>query len=81
MMAADDRLYLSYPEIVTMADAMTTPQGDGTPLSPPTPPAPPGDAAASSRGGRYDANMQLIRRRLADDERMNKARRWWPKKS
>ena len=28
--------------------------------------------------GRYDANIQLIRRRLADHNRTNKPKWWWP---
>ncbi len=29
------------------------------------------------QGARYSANAQLIRRRLADENRMTKVKRWW----
>jgi hypothetical protein len=31
--------------------------------------------------GRYDANLRLIRRRLADEQRSNKSKKWWKPKS
>ncbi len=31
----------------------------------------------TAQGVRYSANAQLIRRRLADENRMTKVRRWW----
>jgi hypothetical protein len=33
--------------------------------------------AESGRPSRYDANLRLIHRRLADEKRTAKARRWW----
>ena len=53
---------------------------DPTPEDPEATPRPPGP---DDRGGAerdrapYDANVQLIRRRLADENRAPKPKRWW----
>jgi hypothetical protein len=36
-------------------------------------------AAGEARPARYDANLRLIRRRLADEKRTRKSRPWWKK--
>ena len=61
-----------------MADPLNPAPRDpaAEPTEPPANPAPPADRA--DRLGRYDANLQLIRRRLADHNRTNKPRWWWP---
>jgi hypothetical protein len=40
-------------------------------------PEPTAPQNASDRTDRYDANIRLIRRRLADESRMSKGRKWW----
>jgi len=42
---------------------------------PPLPPGEPGSLPAQA--SRHDANLRLIHRRLEDERRMAKARRWW----
>jgi hypothetical protein len=62
-----------------MADSVTTHQGEGTPHA--SQQSPSADATTPGQGNRHDANMNLIRRRLADAERTAKpVRRWWPRK-
>lgn len=63
-----------------MADPIEQPQGDGLPLAADNPPEVTAGNTGKGNSSRYDANMQLIRRRLADAERMNKNKKWWPKK-
>jgi hypothetical protein len=46
----------------------------------PAPVAPVTSPDISNRPSRYDANLQLIRRRLADELRMSKSRKWWKNK-
>ena len=62
-----------------MADLIT--QGPDEPPPTPTSPAevPVVPAEQDDRLGRYEANIQLILRRLADHERTNipKSRWWW----
>jgi hypothetical protein len=55
---------------------------DPTEPSPGNPPTTPPQPAAKSgnpddRLGRYDANLQLIRRRLADHKRTTSTKAWW----
>ena len=51
-----------------------------TPPAPPeelaTPPSSPNNAPSEAAPKRYDANMILIRRRLADEHRTKTKRRW-----
>jgi hypothetical protein len=57
------------------------PSHDPSPAGPPPPSATPAPTtppdATDDRAGRYDANLKLIRRRLADESRTAKARKWW----
>lgn len=52
---------------------------DPTPPERPTPDDPTGPVVNAPEGERppYDANIQLIRRRLADENRRPKPKRWW----
>lgn len=51
-------------------------ENDPPPL-PPAAPGPPAPIADDERAGRYDANVQLILRRLADQNRSQPKPRWW----
>jgi hypothetical protein len=46
----------------------------------PAPVAPITSPDALNRSSRYAANLQLIRRRLADELRISKSRKWWKNK-
>ncbi len=53
-----------------------SPEPDGpTPTAPPPRVAFPPDDTPPPR--RYDANLRLIRRRLADEQRTTRSRKWW----
>ena len=60
---------------------MADPINEGPPEPPPAPLEPPAapvaPTEADDRFGRYDANVQLILRRLADSDRNRKPRWWW----
>lgn len=50
------------------------------PSRPTTPEPAPGGVPPSedhARSTRYDANVRLIHRRLADEKRTGKSRKWW----
>jgi len=49
----------------------------GTPSRTPAPVPPVAPADHDETVGRYDANVQLILRRLADSDRHRKPRWWW----
>lgn len=54
--------------------AQDPPEG---PVNDPEDPTPPGAGQAADEARRYDANLKLIRRRLADESKTNKPRWWW----
>jgi hypothetical protein len=58
-----------------MSDPMTGKPPE--PTRPPAPTTPVAPAANDENVGRYDANVQLILRRLADSDRHRKPRWWW----
>jgi len=62
-----------------MADPLTHPQNDVStpPVGNPGAAVTPRDPSENGGPGRYDANVSLIRRRLADDQRKPKPARWW----
>ncbi|MFO0907282.1 MAG: hypothetical protein U0794_02790 [Isosphaeraceae bacterium] len=57
-------------------DGLETPQADEPTTNGRGPSSP-----ESERASRYDANVRLIRARLADEKRMNPVRRWWQSRS
>ncbi len=60
-----------------MADMIPQSPIESTPKSLVRPQTPATTAETEARSGRYDANVQLILRRLADHQNDAKPRRWW----
>lgn len=60
-----------------MADTTNVNPTPSEPEAAPPPPGPNDRSAGDRDRAPYDANVQLIRRRLADENRMPKPKRWW----
>lgn len=65
------------PGTHSMADPLSKIPGEPPPVPPGAPLDPQGPPPDGDFVGRYDANLQLILRRLADHDRTHKPRRWW----
>ena len=56
----------SDPTLNPQAESATLPTGNNGPTQ-----------AKELPSSRYDANLSLLRRRLADEQRTSRTRRWW----